>query len=185
MAKSVGNIYSTALYELCCEQDCLESTYEEFRAVKELLYDNGGEDGHDFVRLLKSPLISGEDKRNCLDTVFKDRISALTLDFLCLVAEKGRFGFMPEIFNDFRDMYNDKMGILEAVAITAEPLSDKLRKELIEKLSKTSGRKVTLTEKTDKSIIGGMVIRYGNTEIDGSVKTRLDKLKAQINGVIA
>lgn len=185
MAESVGTIYSTALYELCCEQNCLDKIYEEFKAVKELLYDNGGEDEHDLVKLLRSPLISGEDKTKCLDTVFKDRISAMLLDFLCLVAEKGRFGYTPEIYGEFRDMYNDRMGILEAVVITAEPLTEKLRNDLIEKLAKTTGRTVTLTEKTDKSIIGGVIVRYGNTEIDGSVRTRLEKLKAQINGVIA
>lgn len=189
MAESVGKIYSTALFELCCEQDSpentLENTYEEFKDVVELLYDSGSEDCHDLVKLLGSPLISGQDKTGCLDAVFKGRISDMTLDFLCLVADKGRFGQITEIFGEFRKMYNDKMGILEAEAVTAEPLSAELKEALIAKLSKTTGRKVSLTEKTDKSLIGGIIVRYGNTEIDGSVRTRLEKLKAQINGVIA
>lgn len=185
MAESVGKIYGTALFELCCEQDSLENTYEEFKAVKELLYDSGSEDSSDLVKLLSSPLISGQDKTGCLDAVFKGRISDMTLDFLCLVADKGRFGRLCEIFGEFGQMYNNKMGILEAEAITAEPLSQKLRDELIAKLTKTTGKKVSLTQKTDKSLIGGIIVRYGNTEIDGSVKTRLEKLKTQINGVIA
>lgn len=185
MAESVGKIYSTALFELCCEQDSTENTYEEFKAVKELLYDSGSEDSLDMVKLLSSPLISGQDKTKCLDAVFKGRISDMTLDFLCLVADKGRFGRLEEIFGEFSKMYNNKMGILEAEAVTAEPLSAELREALIAKLEKTTGKKVTLTQKTDKSLIGGIVVRYGNTEIDGSVKTRLEKLKAQINGVIA
>lgn len=185
MAESVGKIYSTALFELCCEQDSLENTYEEFKAVKELLYDSGIEYSLDMVKLLGSPLISGQDKTKCLDAVFKDRISDMTLDFLCLVADKGRFVRLEEIFGEFSKMYNDKMGILEAEAVTAEPLSAELRDALITKLEKTTGKKVTLTQKTDKSLIGGIVVRYENTEIDGSVKTRLEKLKAQINGVIA
>jgi F-type H+-transporting ATPase subunit delta len=90
-----------------------------------------------------------------------------------------------EIYGDFRARYNEKMNILEVTAVTAEPLSARLREKLVDKLGKVTGKKIVLSEKTDKSIIGGIVLRYANTEIDSSVKTRLDKLKAQIDGVIA
>ena len=82
-------------------------------------------------------------------------------------------------------MYNDKKNILEVTAITASPLSAELRKRLTDKLSKSTGRSIVLTEEVDKSIIGGIVVRYGNTELDSSVRTRLDKLKAQITNTIA
>ena len=48
-----------------------------------------------------------------------------------------------------------------------------------------SGAKIVLVEKVDKSLMGGIVLRYSDTEIDGSVRTRLDDIKAQIDGVIA
>ena len=82
-------------------------------------------------------------------------------------------------------MYNDKLGLLEVTAVTAQPMTEELRKRLTDKLSKTTGRRIVLTEQVDKSIIGGIVVRYGNTELDSSVKTRLDKLKAQITNTIA
>ena len=107
------------------------------------------------------------------------------MDFLCLLNEKGRFKFLPEITKAFTDKYNAKMNILEVTAITSTGLSAVLRDKLIKKLSVVSGKTIRLTEKVDKAVIGGIVLRYGNTELDSSVKTALDKLRSQINGVIA
>ncbi|MBO5449733.1 MAG: ATP synthase F1 subunit delta [Ruminococcus sp.] len=182
MAESVGIVYGTALFELCCEQDCLESVYSELKQVRDvvLLAENA-----EFVKLMSSPLISGSEKADRIGDIFGGRLSTLTEDFLRLLAEKGRFGDIDEIYGVFSDMYNDKMNILEVTAITAEPLSERLRTKLIDKLCAVTGKKIAFTEKTDRSIIGGIVLRYANSEIDSSVKTRLDRLKAQIGGVIA
>ena len=102
-----------------------------------------------------------------------------------LTAEKNRADRLGEIYGEFRQMYNDKLGLLEVTAVTAQPMTEELRKRLTDKLSKTTGRRIVLTEQVDKSIIGGIVVRYGNTELDSSVKTRLEKLKAQITNTIA
>ena len=81
-------------------------------------------------------------------------------------------------------MYYQKKNILEVTATTVQPLSDKLRKKLVDKLQSVSGKTVILHEKLDKSILGGIVLRYANTEIDSSVKTKLDNIKAQIDRII-
>ena len=64
------------------------------------------------------------------------------------------------------------------------PMSETLRKKLVAKLENVSGKSIILHEKQDKSILGGIVLRYGNTEIDSSVKSKLDKIKAQIDSAI-
>ena len=58
-------------------------------------------------------------------------------------------------------------------------------KELEEKLSEKYNKNVTLENKVDKSILGGVLVRLGNEEIDGTVKTRLDKMKEQLSQVIS
>jgi F-type H+-transporting ATPase subunit delta len=160
----------------------LETVFEELTAVKDLI---SLEENAPYMRFLSAVQISGEEKCKSLESVFGGKISQLTLDFLCLISQKGRFSHLFEIYGDFRARYNEKMNILEVTAVTAEPLSARLREKLVDKLGKVTGKKIVLSEKTDKSIIGGIVLRYANTEIDSSVKTRLDKLKAQIDGVIA
>lgn len=182
MAETVGKIYSTALFELCTEQGKLEEVFGDFTQFTELM---GQEDCSEYMRFLGSPLISGSEKTDSLNAVFGDKTEALLLDFLCLVTEKGRADKLGEIYDEFRQMYNDERNILEVTAVTAEPLTEELRKRLTDKLGKSTGRSIVLTEQVDKSIIGGIVVRYGNTELDSSVRTKLDKLKAQITNTMA
>ncbi|MBQ8965733.1 ATP synthase F1 subunit delta [Ruminococcus sp.] len=182
MAETIGKVYSTALFELCNEQGSLDRVFGDFTEFSELM---SGEDCADYIKFLSSPLISGSEKAESLKAVFGDKIEGLLLDFLCLVTEKNRADRLEEIYAEFRRMYNDEKNILEVTAVTAVPLSAELRKRLTDKLGKTTGRSIVLTEQVDKSIIGGMIVRYGNTELDSSVKTRLDDLKAKITGTIA
>jgi F-type H+-transporting ATPase subunit delta len=182
MAETVGKVYSTALFELCTEQDKLEKVFGDYSEFEELMKNS---DCAEYLKFLASPLISGREKADSLKAVFADKIDALLLDFLCLTAEKNRADRLEEIYGEFRKMYNDKLGLLEVTAITSEPMTAELRERLKDKLSKTTGRRIVLTEEVDKSLIGGIIVRYGNTELDSSVKTRLDKLKAQITNTIA
>ena len=182
MAETIGKIYSTALFELCTEQGRLDEVYADLTQFCELTRDG---ECAEYIRFLASPLISGREKAESLDAVFGGKMEGLLLDFLCLVAEKGRADRLDEIYSEFRQMYNDSKNILEVTAVTAAPLTDELRKRLTDKMAKSTGRNIVLTEQVDKSLIGGIVVRYGNTEIDSSVKTKLDKLKAQITNTIA
>lgn len=113
------------------------------------------------------------------------RVQPVTLNYLCLVSEKGRIRFLPEICAKFKELYEKHNNIIEVTAVTAMPLSERLRDKLVAKLEAVSEAKIVLVEKVDKSLMGGIVLRYSDTEIDGSVRTKLDNIKAQIDGVIA
>ena len=76
------------------------------------------------------------------------------------------------------------LGIIEGTVISAVPMEEKQIKELEEKLSKKYNKNVTLENKVDKSVLGGVLVRLGNTEIDGTIKTRLNGLKNQLSQVI-
>lgn len=69
--------------------------------------------------------------------------------------------------------------------VTAVPLSSALSMKLKEKLEKTLNKKIIMHESTDRGLLGGIIVRYENSEIDSSVRGRLEKLKLQINSVIA
>ncbi|WP_028506051.1 ATP synthase F1 subunit delta [Ruminococcus sp. FC2018] len=181
MANSVENVYGTALFELCDEQGTLDGTYQELTEVSNILSDPAQAE---FMEMLSSPLIPFEDKQKVLSQVFTGRLSDTALDFLCVVTQKGRIRDLPAIAQQFKQMYYDKKNILEVTATTVQPLSESLRKKLVQKLEGVSGKSIILHEKQDKSILGGIVLRYGNTQIDSSVRTKLDKIKAQIDSAI-
>ena len=176
MADSIGNIYGNALFEVCCEENCLDEVYGELGSIRDILFSQGQEE---YVELLASPLVTENEKRAALEKVFMGRIQPVTLNFLCLVR------FLPEICAKFKELYEKHNNIIEVTAVTAMPLSERLRDKLVVKLEAVSGAKIVLVEKVDKSLMGGIVLRYSDTEIDGSVRTKLDDIKAQIDGVIA
>lgn len=76
---------------------------------------------------------------------------------------------------------NDVKNIMEAVVITAVPLSDEMSVKLQEILSKSSGKNVRLKNKVDTEIIGGVFVKAGDKVIDGTIKGRLEQMKEQMS----
>lgn len=179
MNGSYVNNYAEALFELSCEQDCLEQTFEELGVLAEVFNQNP-----DLIKFFNLPTVEWPEKEQVIIDAFKDKLSGLTYNFLSVVALKGRSGGFCEIYSAFKDLYNQKMNILEVTVSTAEPMSDRIKEKLIQKLSIISGKNIALREKTDKSILGGIVLSYNNTVLSGSIKDRLDKLKAQIDSIV-
>ncbi len=180
MNGSLENNYAEALFELCNERSSLEEVHDEMIWLSEVFENN-----EDLVKFLYAPTVEQEDKKNVLKNIFQSELSETAFDFLCVVADKKRIRYLPRIIKSFNALYNEEKNILEVTAITTVPLSEKLRSKLISKLESVSGKTIVLTEKTDKSIIGGIVLEYGNTQIQGSIKHKLDELRARINSVIA
>ena len=77
------------------------------------------------------------------------------------------------------------MNILEVTVITSQAMSDGIRQKLKDKLGSVSGKTILLDERVDRALLGGIILRYENTEIDSSVKGKLEKLKKQIDSTIA
>lgn len=95
---------------------------------------------------------------------------------------KGRSFSLTDIGNSFGEMYNAHKGIVVAELTTAVPVSDTLKAELrakLEALPHMKGKKVTLTEKIDASIIGGYVLQLEGWSLDASIKRDLQVIKTQ------
>lgn len=180
MAETLERVYASALFELCCENNCLSEVYDEFGLTDKIFSEN-----EDFLKLLSSPLVTDRDKHDILDKTFSGKVTDLFMDFLCVLTDKGRANAFSDVYNEFRDMYNKQMNILEVKVTTSEKMSENIREKLVNKLSSVTGKTIMLDEKIDESLLGGIIVKYDNTEIDSSVKGKLDKLKKQIDSTIA
>lgn len=180
MAESVEKVYADALFEISEEDNSSETVNGELKAVAAVLAENP-----ELVKLLCTPTVSGADKLSVISKIFGGRLSADVYNFLCLVTQKGRAAHLIRIADTFREMYNDKAGIAEVTVTTAEELSPALERKLSDKLAAKLGKKIILIKKVDPSIIGGVIVRYGNTMTDGSVRAKLDAVKASISSRIA
>jgi len=105
--------------------------------------------------------------------------------FLKIIIDKDRVSAIETVEKSYKVLLNEKNNIIEGIAITAVAMSQEEIKQLEAKLSSKYNKNVTLENKVDKSILGGVLVRLGNEEIDGTVKTRLAKMKYQLSQVIS
>ncbi|MEI6596668.1 MAG: ATP synthase F1 subunit delta [bacterium] len=109
------------------------------------------------------------------------QVKAVIKKFIELLAKKNQLSRAGKIIAEFIKIWNDKRGIVEAQVVSANGL-DKTNIKLLENyIIKLSGAKeVTVSQKIDKNILGGVVIRYGDKIVDGSLKTQLVDLKNKL-----
>ena len=180
MIDVIANRYAEALFQLSEEENITKEIYSELNDVVDIVKSN-----KELENVLKSPLISKSEKVELIEKLFSDKINKHLKNFLKILVEKGRINSLKTIETTFKQLLNDKHNIIEGTVISAVPMEEKQIKDLEEKRSKKYNKNVTLENKVDESILGGVLVRLGNTQIDGSVKTRLDNIKDQLAQVIS
>lgn len=176
MAKLISKTYGDALFELAMEQDAADAFLEEVTALGQILKENG-----EFDKLMNHPKICKEEKVRVMEEVFRGRISEQLLGFLILVLQKDRYGDLGQIFQYFTERIKEARGIGVAYVTTAMELSEVQKKRIEEKLLQTTSyRRMEMHYRTDKALIGGLVIRIGDRVVDSSVRTKLEELKRQL-----
>jgi len=102
-----------------------------------------------------------------------------------VLTEAGRLDDLSRIAKYFGQRCNEYLGIAEITVVTCEPLTESAKNALAAKMSGVlGGKKIVITEEIDKSIIGGIVVKNGNTTLDGSVRAKLRALRTDIGSVI-
>lgn len=180
MAGSVEKVYARALLEIACEDNSAKELDAELNALSEIASANP-----ELCSVLDAPTVTDKEKSEFLANVFKGRISEISFNFLSVLTEKGRFRYLSAIAAEFRKGYYEMSGIAEVTVTTAVPLKADARERLEAKLVKMYQKEIIIREKVDPDIIGGMIVACGDSMLDGSVKTRLEKMHKQIKDMIA
>ena len=179
MIDVIANRYAEALFQIGEEENKTDNLYNELKEVSSLMNTN-----KDLNNVMKSPLVSKKEKIQLIDTLFAGKVDNDLKNFFKILVEKGRITSVEAIEATYKELLNEKNNILEGYVISAVPMNDEKIKELETELSKKYNKNVTLENKVDKSVLGGVLVRLGNTEIDGTIKTRLNGLKNQLSQVI-
>ncbi len=130
--------------------------------------------------VLKSPIVSSEQKSNLLSTVFAS-YEKVVIDFFSLVVSKNRAGSLPQIASKFEDLYNEYNQIVEVDVQSAQALTEGERKEVVSYLEKQTGAKeIKIAEQINPDLLGGLVIKYGDSLIDSSVSFQIKNLKKEL-----
>jgi len=173
---AVGRRYGRALFDLAKANGAVEEVGQSLSD-----FVAGWEESPDLQSLFGNPSYRADTRI----AVLKEMANAMFLsDFvlksLCLLSDRGRMAHIPEIYQAYRDLAEADSGRVRAEVITASDLPDSYFEELEATIARITGREVTLTRRTDPSLIGGVVTRIGDQVFDGSIKHHLTELKAEL-----
>jgi len=124
---------------------------------------------------IDSPNLSVSQQADLFVQVCGEQLNDQGHNFVKLLAENRRLTLFPEIAALFEELRADAEGTLEATVITAKPISDEQQQQMANALKARFNREVVLQVEIDESIIGGAIIRAGDTVIDGSARGKLEK----------
>jgi len=124
---------------------------------------------------IDSPNLSVNEQADLFTQVCGDQLDEQGQNFVKLLAENRRLTLFPEIAALYEELRADAEGTLEATVVSAKPISDAQQQDMASALKARFNRDVVLHVEIDESIIGGAVIRAGDTVIDGSARGKLEK----------
>ncbi len=171
---AVARIYARSAFALAAAQGATESLQDELEElVKQLDREPALES------FLSSPLVEVGERQQMLDRLFKGRMSEILLDTLQVMNRKRRSGLVRALAEAYRQELEDRTGRVTVSVRTAVPLTEALRQQLLEATARFTGRRATLTETVDESLIGGLILRVGDRKVDSSVARELRQLETQ------
>jgi F-type H+-transporting ATPase subunit delta len=134
----------------------------------------------DLVRLFESPVIPRKKKEAVIQRLLGPRVHPLVLQFLSLLIAKKREGLFPAIARAYIHLRNWQQGVVEAQVRVPQPLSGPSETRLRLALEQMTGAHVRLLSELDPELIGGVMVRLGDTVYDGSVRRQLQVLQARL-----
>ena len=175
MSSEVSAVYANALFSLANEQgdEVLQETRSDLRQAAVLFSLNP-----DLTRLLSLPTVSVTERTDIAKKIFGDKGLACRLLFLLIGHE--RVPYLGEIADDFDKLMLDYRNTEDVTVTTAVAMTPEQKERLRSALSAKLHKVIRITERIDRSILGGVIVKYGDTRIDNSVKYRLDALKEQL-----
>lgn len=176
-APEVVRRYAATLLEAADETGATSAVQ---RDVERLLATVGQSD--ELTEFLANPLVDSQAQAEALRQLFSGKVEGLTLNFLRLMAVRGRAPIIGAALGSFLDQLAEREGIIGAEVRSAVALSTEQCQLLQARLEHHSGRKVRLAVQVDSSLRGGAVVRLGDTVFDGSVNTYLARLQARLAG---
>lgn len=171
--------YGRAMYELAREEQLAAEILEQMQVLTAAFRMTP-----DYIRLLATPSISREERCAVLQHDFGGKIQVYLLNFMKLLTERGLIREFEGCCEEYRHCYNEEHGILEAVAVTAIALNEKLRKKLVKKLSEVTGKTIDLTTRIDPTVLGGIRLEMDGTQLDGTIRRRLDDIRALLGNTV-
>jgi len=171
MASSLTKRYGKAILDIAKEKDNTKIWIDNFSKSKEIINDD------DLYSFLSSPQVPNSEKYKSIDTLFKG-YEKLFINFLKLLINKGHINYFERVMNEFFDQNQISEGKVSATVTSFVKLTVSQKDEITKKICDVfKVDDVEISENLDKSILGGYIIKVGDTIIDCSTKNKLNGLE--------
>ena len=175
---SLSGRYATALFELARDEKKLDKVGASLATLRQALSESD-----DLKNLVASPLISRTEAAKAVAALVKPlKLDPLTAKFLGVLAENRRLSQLSTIIRDFNALSARYRGETSAQVISAHPLDSGQMAALTARLKSMVGSEVAVDATVDPNILGGLIVRLGSRQIDGSIRTKLNALATAMKG---
>jgi F-type H+-transporting ATPase subunit delta len=172
--EEIAAVYARSLFEVAKDQDKLDLVRDQLGAFADALGET-----RDLQIFFFSPYFSTAEKEDGLDRVVSDADPAV-LNFLKLLIEKHRMPVVFRIRAAYDALWEDENKLLPVQITSAVELDKQIVSQLGDRIAEQTDRKVDISADVDPDILGGIVVRVGNSVLDASVRNRLDQLRRQV-----
>jgi len=166
--------YAQALFELAAAAGKVDEWQRDLAVVCGL--------GSDpiIVRGLDSPAIPFAERRRFVERLLDGRVAPQVCNLAVLMAQRSRFGQMPDVSREFDAFVRQSRGIVAASVTSSAPLAGDELAAVKARVEKLAGASVELHQNVDPALIGGVTVTIGDRQIDASVAGRLERLRAEL-----
>ena len=174
--KSASLQYANALADIALKQGAAEPAAKQLESFGVTCAQSA-----ELRTFLASPAVSVHAKHTVIEKI-TGRLGASKIirNFLFVIADHRRTQMIPEIIGTFQQVLRQRQGVAEAEISSAVELSAAQKKDLAATLARLTGKKIEPKYSLNPALLGGAVVRIGDTIYDGSLRSRLNELRARL-----
>ena len=174
--RSASLQYANALADIALEQGAAEPARKQLADFAAAFAESA-----ELRNFLASPAITRQSKHGVIEKLVA-RLGATKIirNFLFVVVDNQRAHLLPEIVRSFEQVLRQRQGVVEAAIASAVELNEAQRTSLLRTFERLTGRKIQAKYSLEPGLLGGAVVRIGDTIYDGSLRNRLNQLRAQL-----
>ena len=172
--EEIAAVYARSLFEVAKEQGKLDELREELGQFADAMGEN-----RELQVFFFSPYFSTQEKEEGLDRAVSGADPTF-VNFLKLLIENHRMPVIFRVRRSFDELWEQENRLLPVQVTSAVELDEATVKQIGERIAQQTGQKVDLSSSVEPDILGGIVVRVGNTVLDASVRNRLEQLRKQV-----
>ena len=172
--EEIAQVYARSLFEVAEEHDKLDDVRDQIGQFADALGES-----RDLQTFFFSPYFSTEEKKKGLASAL-DGADPVVENFLALLIENHRMPALFRVRREFDQMWREVNKLLPVQITSAVELDRAVTQQIGDEIGRQTGRTVELTSTVDPDVLGGLVVRVGNSILDASIRTRLERLRKQV-----